>query len=559
MPGMESGHEVETPSTDDPTPLPIRVDGFGQGSAAHPLAPQPPTTPPTEPSHPTAHTILLAIAASEPPWFPSRYATDAGIPRDSLDEPLAELRLAGLIRVAEWVRGVGQGYALTPEGQAAATNPTALEQLKQTPPADHQTEAQSSTAKTETTATDPENAAIEVTDTELSLRPPLVVPILLMANALWYFVCAVIGIRWGLTPSRSLIEGHPDVLHRFGAVSGTDLLEGEWWRLITSCFVHIGALHLIGNLFALAMMGPLAELLWGRTRLLLIYFISGLAGSALAMALRPDVTLAGASGAIWGIQMSLFAWLFAFRRHLPPDVANDWFRRLCVVFVLNAGISFLPKVSWEGHLGGGVAGFLVAGLLTSARFGDQRRRMIAWLSVALLPVLSVAGLAIAMDAKGMPGWQRLRQRLAAEHEAREMVERLKKFYLANTEFNAHVLPLLPPLAPQAVEQPEAEARELAKMTNRPPEQLKAARAKLESLKATADSIIQLTTRDPTGIELFDRTREQTRAFAAARMHSFDLLLAMLAGSEPPKLAAWDVWHAAHLEANRLWPEQKPKK
>jgi len=558
MPDMESGHEVETPATDDPTPLPIRVDGFGQGGAAHPLAPQsptPPPTPPTEPSRPTPHVILLAIAASESAWFPSRYATEMGIPRDSLDEPLAELRMAGLIRVAEWVRGVGQGYTLTPEGQAAALDPTALERLRQTPRTEPLPVVPESTAETEVAPSDPENAANEVTNTELSLRPPLVVPILLMANALWYFVCAVIGIRWGLTPSRSLIEGHPDVLHRFGAVSGTDLLEGEWWRLITSCFVHIGALHLIGNLFALAMMGPLAELLWGRTRLLLIYFISGLAGSSLAMALRPDVTLAGASGAIWGIQMSLFAWLFAFRRQLPPDVANDWFRRLCVVFVLNAGISFLPRVSWEGHLGGGVAGFLVAGLLTSARFGDPHRRMIAWLSVALIPILSVAGLAMAMDAKGMPGWQRLRQRLAAEHEIREM----KRFYLANMEFNTQVVPLLPPLAPQAVEQPEAEARELAKMTNRPPEQVKAVRAKLESLKVSADSIVQLTTRDPTGIESFDRTREQTRAFAAARSRSFELLLAMLAAPEPPKTTAWDVWRASHLDANRLWPERKPKK
>ena len=159
-----------------------------------------------------------------------------------------------------------------------------------------------------------------------------------MANAqLWFFVCAVVSIRWGLTPTRALSEGHPPVLHRFGAVSGLDLLKGEWWRLISCCFVHFGAFHLVVNMLALAMMGPLAELLWGRGRLVIIYFVSGLAGSALAMALRPDSVLAGASGAIWGIQMSLFAWLFTFRQRLPPDLVSDWFRRLCVVFALNAG------------------------------------------------------------------------------------------------------------------------------------------------------------------------------------------------------------------------------
>ena len=69
--------------------------------------------------------MLQAIAATDGPWFPSRFATETGVPRDSLDDPLAELRLAELVKVAEWVRGVGQGYALTPEGEAAAADPAA--------------------------------------------------------------------------------------------------------------------------------------------------------------------------------------------------------------------------------------------------------------------------------------------------------------------------------------------------------------------------------------------------------------------------------------------------
>ena len=88
-----------------------------------------------------------------------------------------------------------------------------------------------------------------------------------------------------------------------GAVSGADLLNGEWWRLLTACFVHIGALHLIGNMFALAMMGPLAELLWGRGRLLLIYLASGLAGSAnsngpVNWSKTPVLPLNGSSGPV---------------------------------------------------------------------------------------------------------------------------------------------------------------------------------------------------------------------------------------------------------------------
>src|SRR5215207_4630726 len=290
MPVMEPGHEVDPPATDDPTPLPLRVEPLGDAMSSGP---------PPAPPDPTPASVLLAIAATDGSWFPSRYAAEAHIARESLDDPLAELRVAGLVRVAEWVRGVGQGYALTPEGKAAASDPAALERLKQfasppPPPAAAPDFAGSANVGDGLIADD------KARNTELIINPPLVVPALLMANALWFFVCAVYSIRWGLTPSRALSEGHPEVLHRFGAIHGSDLLAGEWWRLLTCCFVHIGALHLIGNLFALAMMGPLAELLWGRVRLLLIYVVSGLAGSALAMALRPDSTLAGASGAIWG-------------------------------------------------------------------------------------------------------------------------------------------------------------------------------------------------------------------------------------------------------------------
>ncbi|MBN9119343.1 MAG: rhomboid family intramembrane serine protease [Planctomycetes bacterium] len=546
MPVMEPGHEVDAPATDDQTPLPLRVDSLGDAMSS-----APPPAPEAEPDPtPTPGSVLLAVARADGPWFPSKYAAEARVARDLLDEPLAELRLAGLVRVAEWVRGAGQGYALTPEGKAAATDPAALERLKR-PAAAGPAVVQTGDALTTKGTDDAAGAAGRADGEELVLNPPIVVPALLMANVLWFFVCAVYSIRWGLTPSRALSEGHHEVLHRFGAVHGADLLNGEWWRLLTCCFVHIGALHLVVNMLALAMMGPLAELLWGRARLLLIYLVSGLAGSALAMALRPDTILAGASGAIWGIQMSLFAWLFAFRRHLPPDLANDWFRRLFVVFVLNAGGSFLPNVSWEGHLGGGAAGFLVAGLLNVARFGDRRRRLGAWLLLTLLPVLCVAGLAGAMDAKGMAGWQRLRQRLSGDQEARESVERRQRVRDAEVAYRTQVLPRLAELAPDAIRKTELEAVELAQRTKRPAERVEDVKKKLRPLRAAAGAVLKYAPAEPVGSEPFDRVCARSRAFAAARTRALDALLAMLDTPTVPA-EAWATWQAAHREAESLW-------
>src|SRR5579872_7391764 len=103
---MDSVEEVFTSKDNDSTPLPRQV-----GEIVLPCA------------QPTPLVVLgwIAKAAGEP-WFPSHYATSAKIDRDSLDEPLSQLRITGLIRVADWVRGVGQGYLLTPLGEKALAN-----------------------------------------------------------------------------------------------------------------------------------------------------------------------------------------------------------------------------------------------------------------------------------------------------------------------------------------------------------------------------------------------------------------------------------------------------
>ena len=107
MGGMTTGHEVESPTTDAPTPPPAKTVSLGGG-----------------PATPTPESVLRAIAANAGPWFPSTYAAQANVPRDSLDEPLSVLRLAGLVRIDAWVRNVGQGYVLTSLGETALPDPT---------------------------------------------------------------------------------------------------------------------------------------------------------------------------------------------------------------------------------------------------------------------------------------------------------------------------------------------------------------------------------------------------------------------------------------------------
>src|SRR5262249_46071369 len=76
--------------------------------------------------------ILRECAGTRPqPWYPYDYARDTGLPRDALDEPLDRLRLGGLVRLADWVQGKGQGYTLTPAGERVLARPRLLDRLRE--------------------------------------------------------------------------------------------------------------------------------------------------------------------------------------------------------------------------------------------------------------------------------------------------------------------------------------------------------------------------------------------------------------------------------------------
>jgi membrane associated rhomboid family serine protease len=128
--------------------------------------------------------------------------------------------------------------------------------------------------------------------------------------------------------------------------------DGEYWRLIGAAFLHIGLLHLAGNMLSLAVVGPSLERLFGAWRFLAVYLAGALGGSvAVYLFGSPFGAVAGASGAIFG----LFAATLLVVRRLGLDA-----RFMVVAIGLNFVISFRPGISLLGHLGGFVAGGLAA-------------------------------------------------------------------------------------------------------------------------------------------------------------------------------------------------------
>jgi rhomboid protease GluP len=156
------------------------------------------------------------------------------------------------------------------------------------------------------------------------------------------------------------------VLETLGANVPPLVQEGQYWRLVASMFLHIGILHLAVNGWALYQLGSLFEILLGSSRLLLVYFASGIAGSIASVMFSRAELSAGASGAIFGLMGALIAFLLKRRENLTPQ-AKSLLMQLVGWAVVNVVFGFSVKgIDNAAHLGGAAAGFLLGLVLRPA-------------------------------------------------------------------------------------------------------------------------------------------------------------------------------------------------
>ena len=156
---------------------------------------------------------------------------------------------------------------------------------------------------------------------------------------------------------------------------------GEWYRMITSGFLHYGIFHLAVNMYALWILGRVVEHMGGRLRFGLVYVASILGGALGALLLDPGSLTAGASGGIFGLMGAIF---------LAQRAQGVAFRDspLLMILVLNLFITFtLPGISVGGHMGGLVAGGISGWLLFDI---GLKRSIDKRLPIALVAVMAVA-------------------------------------------------------------------------------------------------------------------------------------------------------------------------
>src|SRR3954447_1907619 len=168
------------------------------------------------------------------------------------------------------------------------------------------------------------------------------------------------------------------------ALQGASVANGDWWRLVGAMFLHGSIFHLLFNMLALYWLGTIIEQALGTPRFLLVYFVSGLAGSAGALWFSTafDVTV-GASGAIFGLIGALLI--------LEYLATGSLMGQAMVLILVNLAFTFaVPGISIGGHLGGLAGGIVSTFALMRYRIPPQRA-----LGIAIAAGVGVASLALA--------------------------------------------------------------------------------------------------------------------------------------------------------------------
>lgn len=186
---------------------------------------------------------------------------------------------------------------------------------------------------------------------------PIITFALIAINALVFVAGVVVSPSSFMSPTTSQLLD-------WGANYAPLTLHGQWWRLITACFLHIGVIHIAVNMFILLQVGVFAEMLYGRTRFLLLYLLAGLWGSVASVAVHPPIVSAGASGAVFGVYGAVLAYLLV-QRGVVPSARALGIAKSAGIFIAYNLLYGLARtgIDVRAHIGGLIGGFVVGSAL----------------------------------------------------------------------------------------------------------------------------------------------------------------------------------------------------
>ena len=220
----------------------------------------------------------------------------------------------------------------------------------------------------------------------VATKPATATIALLAINIAIFLAMVASGVSW-ISPQTGQVL-------RWGADYGPYTLSGQYWRLITSMFLHFGIIHIFGNMWCLWSLGQLAEKLLDSVSLFGLYLVTGIGASLLSLSWDPMRVSAGASGAIFGIAGALISVLYFGRLGLQPASVRKLLGYVVRFALLNLLFGLQGHIDNMAHLGGLVSGLLI-GFFLARNFNaareerPARRRVVLAVGAVLVMLLFV--------------------------------------------------------------------------------------------------------------------------------------------------------------------------
>jgi membrane associated rhomboid family serine protease/Flp pilus assembly protein TadD len=245
------------------------------------------------------------------------------------------------------------------------------------------------------------------------------VTIVLIAASVLVFIAMVLSGASALLPT-------PQQAIAFGADYGPLTLGGQWWRLVTSMFVHFGFIHLGLNMWCLWNLGRAAERILGRFSYVLAYFASGIFGSIASVYWHPQAAGAGASGAIFGMAGVLVSFVYLKKTPTNLQLNRNILGSLGTFIAYNLIFgAAIPGISLAAHVGGLVMGLAVGALLPSAAASESARRARLSFVVAITAIAIVASAIATKRLRAGTGELSSIQHLLSDGKSDEAIAQLQ--------------------------------------------------------------------------------------------------------------------------------------
>lgn len=208
-------------------------------------------------------------------------------------------------------------------------------------------------------------------------KKPFVTYALIAINVVFFLLMA--------TLSKDGIYGFKtNTLLTYGGNVKSLVLDGQYWRLIASAFIHDGLIHLVFNMYALFIIGPQLENFFGKTRFFIIYLFSAISGNLLSLVFADlNVISVGASGAIFGLFGSLLYFGYYYRVYLGTLLRTQ----LIPVIMINLIFGLVtPGIDNAAHIGGLIGGIFIS-MGMGVKYKSSKSDMINGMIVSLLYIL----------------------------------------------------------------------------------------------------------------------------------------------------------------------------